>query len=168
MKLLDANLKNCRFSDFLRDRQNSKSQRCLQWFWSSIQAVGWVEMREHLNKLNFEHRTSNVQHRIRNFVNLKKEQEGRTEPITFVRLAGVESAELFPECSLANLIDQAQRHQYWAFKVGRSMFICFFFDLPGRFLGRRSVGGGTSETFFTSSVFCYGLSAINLAFLQRI
>ena len=70
-----------------------------------------------VNKLNVEHRTPNVEHRIRNFVNLKK----------LPSRAKHSSGTYLPwriqlSCFSFSSIDKAQRHQYWTFDVRCLLF----------------------------------------------
>jgi len=75
-----------------------------------------------LNSWNVEHRTLNVQRRIRNSVNLKQHQAGRTHPAAFICHEESDSAEIGVGYFAHDLIDKAQLHQYWTFDVGRSVF----------------------------------------------
>jgi hypothetical protein len=56
------------------------------------------------------------------FWHFKKYQAGQIDPAALICYEESDSAEHLDGYYAHNLIDKAQRDQYWAFKVGRSMF----------------------------------------------
>jgi len=84
---------------------------------------------------NVEHRTLNVQHRIRYSVNLKKSLSKPTPPKWLRRPGANLSFEILLFSILRFVcfkIDKAQRHQYSMFDVGRSMFDVQSVHYPGQ------------------------------------